>query len=1153
MKYLKKCYFFLPTPLIPLLIAYSLSAHFLLAINSPKNLEPINIVLWVGGASHDFAGVTKNLLHGLEDYTNANIKVTDNPNFLLAIPSDRPDIILMFHNHSQTKGTLNNLQKKHLLQWVHEGTGVVALHSSCQLFSDWANGKELFGATPVRFLQSPENVEINIQNPSHPIVDRIPSSINMFSKPYSVKQIAKDCEVIATHKQKGETESYPAIWTRRFGQGRVVTILPGSIPQNYKIASFQHLIANSIDWANEKDPYPKKRDITKDFIVPDGFKVELIAEEPYLANPLTMTLDDQGNLYISNAHSYRRDWWLAEKQKFFPSNPIVRLTLDANDQLQDCQLVASGFDNPVLGMALKGNHLYYTNLNKLVHTQVDHKGRICDQGKILIRDQAKPWNPFGMYRLKFGMDDQLYMNIGDHRIKLSNATEKIHLRDDLGGSGISLRFNQDGTNLELINQGMRAPFTMDFDPFGRLWVISNGEPRCNVLINPVKGADYRFRKNRKRDFEALTGKHPLAPPVWETPLGAQTSVIPYYSDALPQKYWGKLFLVNWGRHGFPALLNEIKLLHHDGRGKIIGSEVFITAKEPLFRPTQMMVAPDGNFYVLDWFGKDDENDLTGRLLKISYTGKTSPPKELGLESNNHYQRKTEKERLLRVGPSALPTLRKYIESKNPVTACEALWVLRRCDWENRESLIKSALNHQNWRVRRLAVEVWTATNKQDDSFCRKMAQDEDPEVKMEAVFGLQDPTEICQILTEILPQGVADIQRLRYQAAIHLARHGSVSQIENLVKSENHNIRLTGLVALDEAMYTLSNNYEDRRLKEIPSLVLSLLNDDIALQEIVGIAQRWLTSGIHQKISLKLVKDLEQPITQESFIERLVMLQSIGLHKTTEVQALCLDKIKSFDNLMPDQLSPKQEKLLAILIEINGVAQFSDPIIKHMISEKKLNPSIIDQIVNDLSEQPTRQDLIKEMVLERKFQEDLRIKLLTAFQNIHNLFDEVFWKQMLLSSEKTLVVAALRLIHLHPNQERAVTLIRDIEKTIFTTHGQSLQSDLDFALSRDRYYDGLGKRVINKIASGNPSLGHQSFMSRTCYACHGPETPEELAPSLKDIGTQPNPYLVESILHPSKVVKTGYLVGDRSLMPAGLEKTMSEAELVDLIAYLKTL
>ena len=59
------------------------------------------------------------------------------------------------------------------------------------------------------------------------------------------------------------------------------------------------------------------------FILPDGYEIELVAAEPLLINPITMTIDDAGRIYVSESHTYR----------FGPSgspikpfrNPIIRL------------------------------------------------------------------------------------------------------------------------------------------------------------------------------------------------------------------------------------------------------------------------------------------------------------------------------------------------------------------------------------------------------------------------------------------------------------------------------------------------------------------------------------------------------------------------------------------------------------------------------------------------------------------------------------------------------------------------------------------------------------------------------------------------------------------------------------------------------------
>jgi putative heme-binding domain-containing protein len=128
-------------------------------------------------------------------------------------------------------------------------------------------------------------------------------------------------------------------------------------------------------------------------------------------------------------------------------------------------------------------------------------------------------------------------------------------------------------------------------------------------------------------------------------------------------------------------------------------------------------------------------------------------------------------------------------------------------------------------------------------------------------------------------------------------------------------------------------------------------------------------------------------------------------------------------------------------------------------------------------------------------------------------------------------------------------------------------------------------------------LGQQVFERSACTKCHTTATETTpLAPSLKGSAVQKLDYLVESVLYPSKVIKTGFeaqtvvlkdgkvlsgLVKEEgaflrvlgldqdvrvakadvesravtrvSIMPEGQEAQLSRRELVDLIAYLATL
>jgi putative heme-binding domain-containing protein len=179
------------------------------------------------------------------------------------------------------------------------------------------------------------------------------------------------------------------------------------------------------------------------------------------------------------------------------------------------------------------------------------------------------------------------------------------------------------------------------------------------------------------------------------------------------------------------------------------------------------------------------------------------------------------------------------------------------------------------------------------------------------------------------------------------------------------------------------------------------------------------------------------------------------------------------------------------------------------------------------------------------------------------------------------------------------------EDLLLTLHALGVQAgecgSLSFASSSAKSPAELRSSVLARFAKASPKLGRLSFNSaRTgCSKCHSIR-PGQVAfgPSLADVGTASQPeYLVESILEPSKVIKTGFqsetlethdgtvvsglvdAIGDKLLvkvsaeeqvtlalpqvksratsqispMPEGLVAAMSEAELADVVAYLLTL
>lgn len=77
----------------------------------------------------------------------------------------------------------------------------------------------------------------------------VPQPLELVSELYHSSPVPEDCDILGYSAEKGKSNAQPSLWTRQVGKGRIVTILPGHWPKNFRHAGFQRLIANSIAWA----------------------------------------------------------------------------------------------------------------------------------------------------------------------------------------------------------------------------------------------------------------------------------------------------------------------------------------------------------------------------------------------------------------------------------------------------------------------------------------------------------------------------------------------------------------------------------------------------------------------------------------------------------------------------------------------------------------------------------------------------------------------------------------------------------------------------------------------------------------------------------------------------------------------------------------
>jgi putative heme-binding domain-containing protein len=247
------------------------------------------------------------------------------------------------------------------------------------------------------------------------------------------------------------------------------------------------------------------------------------------------------------------------------------------------------------------------------------------------------------------------------------------------------------------------------------------------------------------------------------------------------------------------------------------------------------------------------------------------------------------------------------------------------------------------------------------------------------------------------------------------------------------------------------------------------------------------------------------------------------------------------------------------------------------------------------------------------------VESLSTLARIEDTPDAEAWRKLLEHPQSWARTEAIRWWRIFKDRPALVKVLVDSSYTIARSDPDA-KEDLAAVLRHLDKYEALAdslllpaaekdKNVLTKWAlealAKEPSaqratraaLGLQVFERSGCTKCHTTATQTTLlAPSLKGIAQQKPDYLVESILFPSKIIKTGFdsekietksgktltgLVKEDgeffrvlnhegesrvaksdvesrrivkvSIMPEGLEATMSRREFLDLVLFLQTL
>ena len=544
-----------------------------------------------------------------------------------------------------------------------------------------------------------------------------------------------------------------------------------------------------------------------------GFHVELVAAEPLVRDPIAITFDENGLMYVVEFPEYNHKdagWELNEHGR-------VRVLEDANGdgRYEKSTIFADDLPSPTGAICYDGGVFIAAAPDLLFCRDTTGDGR-ADVRRTVFTGFGISENRGGGARfnsLRWGLDN------------------RIHLCTSFSGGQVRRAVSEDSNPVDLRNRGFAFdPRTLDFeatsgdgqhglgmDDWGRFFLCNNSDPFRLIMyeqryalrnphvsspptyvsiaedgkftklfrISPVE--PWRIERTRRRIAGEYAGSAEGG-----TPAGFFTSasgVTVYRGDAWPAEYRGNIFICQPSGNLVHRARLEPNGLELIAKRADEDAE-FLASVDNWFRPVELANAPDGNMYVVDMYRELIETALAlppdvleqmqpgggtdrGRIYRIvADETPHRPPPRLGeattaelvrlLEHRNGWHRDTAA-RLLYQRQDAdavglLETLAR--ESALPEGRMTALYALAGLDALDADVLLAELADaSENVRVHTIRL----AESHLGESAIRQklvsMTDDPDPQVRYQLAFTLgevDDPDVRTSALSRLLLKDDAD-------------------------------------------------------------------------------------------------------------------------------------------------------------------------------------------------------------------------------------------------------------------------------------------------------------------------------------------------------------------------------------------------------------
>lgn len=508
------------------------------------------------------------------------------------------------------------------------------------------------------------------------------------------------------------------------------------------------------------------------FRVREGFRVELVAAEPLVVDPIAFDWDAQGRLWVVEM----RDYPLGLNGRGQPGGVIKVLEdSDGDGRYDRATPFLEGVAFPTGVLPWKRGVLISAAPDLLYAEDTDGDGR-ADVKQVLFTgfhqgNQQHLFNGFA-----WGLDGWVYASNGDS----GGHVKSLATGRELSISGRDIRFRPETGEVETVSG--QSQFGRQRDDWGH-WFGNNN----STWIWHVTMPEHYLRRNPRlavtavhtvtSRYENWTRVFPASPPMvrpnqpWS--LNHVTSACgpaPYRDDWFGPEFAASVF-ISEPVHNLihREVLEPYGASFSSRRAPGEEEREFLASTDPWFRPTSLKTGPEGALYVADmyrfvvehpeWISPEQQarldlraGDDKGRIYRIVPEHRprrpiprlddlTVPELASALDSSNGWQRDMAMRLLLeRNDPAAVEPLKQLLTLTHmPQVRLQALATLGLLGQLGRNELL-AALADPHPAVRAEALRQSEALARDDDdalwAAVAVLAQDSEASVRLQAAFSL---------------------------------------------------------------------------------------------------------------------------------------------------------------------------------------------------------------------------------------------------------------------------------------------------------------------------------------------------------------------------------------------------------------------------------